>query len=501
MTAVLTDLAAVWLGSLYRIFRREKPPIPRKIEIEKFFKNAILVSSVNSEKREAVPMIEKPENIWYYDVYPKVVPVGRPVEITIRALSRHAYFKDGAQLTVVPINFYPDREGEAAEISATQQEIKFTYTFPTEQEYQLRVFDNAHSLAARLAVYALEDDLLSLKPLIGDFHGHSCLSDGKEGPEFVAARYREEGFDFFTLTDHRRYAGSVELQKTFEELHSDFQIYAGEEIHTPNNPVHLINFGSDAPVNVEYLTEEALQDENCWNDSFLPEWMDRVQKVQDGLEIPEDVDPFIYSSCVLAANLVREKGGMCILAHPHWRWTVKNVPDALTRLLLTTGAVDAFEVVGGQAVRENTSQLAMYHEMRAEGIRIPLVCSSDSHGTCSNVSWGNKPDDFHMFTEERTMVFAADNTKEDIMAAVKGLKSVALEQYEGEPCRVHGPYRLVPYALFLLHEYFPIQDDLCREEGCLMRRFIAGDSQAKARLQEIGHQTTKLREKYFVPAQ
>ncbi|MEN8210055.1 MAG: DNA methyltransferase, partial [Candidatus Fermentibacteria bacterium] len=57
------------------------------------------------------------------------------------------------------------------------------------------------------------------------------------------------GFDFMALTDHGLYAPSIESQAAFEAVDTDLRIYRGEEVHPPDNPVHIVNFGGSASVN------------------------------------------------------------------------------------------------------------------------------------------------------------------------------------------------------------------------------------------------------------
>ncbi len=448
-------------------------------------------------------MSKKITSLWYYDVFPKVVPTGVPVTITIRSVSSHITFPESTTVRVASVNegIYKNRdsvEGAFCPVEISQRELKVTWTFPTEQEYQLRIQRTPEERYILVQLYALEEDLLQLKPLIGDFHAHSTMSDGQEAPEFVASRYREEGYDFFTLTDHRKYGPSILAQNAYRDLNLDFQIYAGEEIHTEFNPVHLVNFGSEKPINPEYLLEPVNDAQPDPAFTYRPEWIARVEKLQASLpEIPKGIDPFIYCSCLLVTQLVREARGMCILAHPHWITTVRNVPDPWIHALLDTDAVDVLEVISGMTPAENQTQISLYNEMRAQGRRVPIVGSSDSHGTC-NVQAGSLPETYQMFTEEKTMVFARSNTKDDIIAAVKDCRSVALEQYAGESLRIHGPYRLTQYALFLMREYFPLQQEICREEGRRMRSYCAGDVEAGRYLRENGRKTSQMREKYFL---
>lgn len=433
--------------------------------------------------------------LYFYDIFPKVVPVNKPVDITIRSLSLHTRFDSVAEIRVVPINGGVNFDGELHSVCSDGIELHFTHTFQSEQEYQIRIFSGSKQKQVTLTIYALAPDLMECSPLIGDFHAHSFKSDGQEGPDFVAARYREEGFDFTTITDHRRYQPSQYAKKAYENLNLDFKIYHGEEIHTPDNCIHLVNFASDSSVNAVCLKEEEV---DTWrNTEGKPEWFEAVAKLQAELPtLPEGIDPFTHASCLLAIQKVRERNGMCILAHPHWRWNVRNVPDVFTKYYLENSLVDAFEVIGGQTFYENNTQLALYNELRAEGCKVPIVGSSDSHGTV-NITAGNLPTAYRMFTEEKTMVFAKANSKEAIISAVKWLQSVAIEQYTGESCRIYGPYRMVQYASFLMLNFFPLQDKLCAEEGRLMREYINGSDEARERLTQCGGQTAKLRSKYF----
>ena len=56
---------------------------------------------------------------------------------------------------------------------------------------------------------------------------------------------------------------------------------------------------------------------------------------------------------------------------------------------------------------------------------------------------------------------------------------------------------MVSYGIFLNRNYFPLHDELCYEEGRLMRAYIGGDSGARDRLVGLNGQTARLMEKYF----
>ena len=109
------------------------------------------------------------------------------------------------------------------------------------------------------------------------------------------------------------------------------------------------------------------------------------------------------------------------------------------------------------------------------GRKIPIVGSSDSHGT----------DPASYFGVGQTVVLAKNMEFESICNAIKGGYSVAVEKVYGEEERVYGSYRMVKYARFLLDYYFPAHDELCVEEGILMREYAMGIPSAEASLRAL----------------
>ncbi len=45
----------------------------------------------------------------------------------------------------------------------------------------------------------------------GNLHTHTTCSDGVRSPEEAIAAYREAGYDFLAITDHRLYTPGEEL--------------------------------------------------------------------------------------------------------------------------------------------------------------------------------------------------------------------------------------------------------------------------------------------------
>jgi len=132
-------------------------------------------------------------------------------------------------------------------------------------------------------------------------------------------------------------------------------------------------------------------------------------------------------------------------------------------------------VIGGYHLNEvesNTLQVARYHEERARGRRIPIVGVSDAHG-CERGE---------LFGWYYTLAFSPSADLPDLIGSIKESYSVAVEALPGQPVRAYGPFRLVKYAQFLLRELMPAHDALCREEGLLMLRYLAGEREVAGML-------------------
>lgn len=416
----------------------------------------------------------------YYDLLPRVVPCGRTVPLVVRPRDRHARFEDGkaVHVHVIPmegghLSFSPPGH-PVVEVQPTDGALHFEALFPTEQQYTLILCDNpdywASSRRISLQLYALQEDLLALRPLRGCTHAHSCHSDGVESPEMVAACYREIGFDFLAITDHHRYQPSLEAMDAYRGLAIDMTLLPGEEVHPPRNPIHIINFGGSFSV-------------NDWIKTRPEAYEKEVAALQAGLQVPLGCEPYAIASCAWAFRKIREGGGIAILCHPNWTMNgAYNIPEAIYQYFLNHVDYDALELFnGGNSPAENQLQLAAWYNTGV-AVRPPVLAADDAHG-CVNGAW---------FNIAKTYVLAKSTKAEDIKAAIRQGLCVAAERFHGESSRVHGPLRLVKYFTFLESEYFPRHDALCREEGRLMLAHVAGEADAAARLAALTGQTGRL---------
>lgn len=418
-----------------------------------------------------------------YEVFPKILKCGEKSRICIRPLGRHAAFDENAEywIAFMPMeaSIEPIGYNEYPHTVKKQENgrLIFEHVFEGEQEHIIKVFklpdtpENGKPIGI-FHVYSLMEDLYSRRPYRGDFHAHTCESDGSEEPAIVAAKYREYGFDFLSITDHRKWYPSEEAINAYKGVSIDLKLFHGEEVHAFDNHIHIVNFGSNASVNEFFQNNK-----ECY--------YREVEEIASNSSFPEGVNAFEYASSVWVFNKIREFGGMGIFAHPHWIPNVYHVPQKMVNYLFQTKPFDAFELLGGHEVACNNIQTAYYNEMRAEGLKIPIVGSSDSHGDHEYFNWFS------------TIVFAKEMKTDSIIESVKNLYSVAIEQYPGEDYRVYGPFRMVKYAMFLLEEYFPFHAKLCFEEGRQMKNYISGDAQAADILECLKGRTSKFMEKCF----
>lgn len=427
----------------------------------------------------------------YFEITPKIVPTYKTTVIRIHPKGRHCAFSPDKsyQLRIIPMaETMEEYECQPGHTADDPNYVLLTPTFANgdllcpvdygmEQQYDLHLYENGKPTQWRFATYALNPDLFARRPYRGDLHVHSFLSDGKEAPEFVAGVYRKYGFDFMAITDHHRYEPSLQAIDAYKDVPIDLKLFPGEEVHLPENHIHIVNFGGDYSVNA--LCHEDEQ-----------RYYREVREIEKTLDCPCGVSSFEYAACLWIYRHIENGGGLSIFAHPHWIGYAYHVREAMTKYQLKNKPFGAFELLSGQTQEENIMQLAMYHQMRAEGADIPIVGSSDSHGTLTNLFPGS-------FNQNKTFVFAKSTDKADIISAVKDHYSAVVNQPTGEKPMVFGEYRMVSYALFLEQYYFPLHDELCFEEGNQMLSFIAGDENAAKMLEVLHGRTQKLMERIF----
>ena len=443
-----------------------------------------------------------------YDIYPKVVLSDVKHKFTVKPLGDHAKFESGAEyvLNVFKVDeanpsAYPERGGRQT-FSAVPDEngcLVFDAALSGESEHFVNVYKKGvEKRLFTFSLYSLAHDMRGRIPLRGDLHIHTCRSDGGEGPTTVCANYRAHGYDFFTISDHRRYYPSIEAIEFYKDV-TDFTVVAGEEIHLPLNDVHYVNFGGTYSINA--LITDSANDEKAGKDlkyrsldGKAPDPMEKeafIEMIKErAKDVPREHESERRSFAVMEwiYGHMQKNGGLGIFPHPYWLCQMDQLPEEYTRFIYEKAPFDAFEVLGGENYyHHNGYQTALYYEMKAKGIDRPIVGSTDSHGSTEN----NRN-----ALICSTIVFANENERTALIRAIKNKYSVAVDTISTE-YRLVGDFRFVKYGSFLLENYFPLHDLACEAEGYYMNRLVAGDPRAAEILKLMKGQIPEMQKKYF----
>ena len=301
--------------------------------------------------------------------------------------------------------------------------LAISVTFPQEDCYVCRIFV-ADTEVCALEIYALEDDLFSKTPYKGDNHMHTRYSDGKDSPMYMAAAACRHGYDYCVITDHMQYEPSLIARDFYEPTGIDFLVIPGEEVHSPDNPVHIINLGGDKSVN------------DWWRDQE-PEYRAAVEKEMETMPEPmTHRDRYAAAASQVMFGKIHEANGVAVLCHPHWiLGNGFNEHEDITDYLADHRRYDALELIAGGAYEVGTQMQLSYYKPLPN---MPILGNSDAHCCFSGaLEPGNC-----------TMVFADSLCCESIKDAIRGGLTVACDQN-----RFYGDYRLVKYAYFLQRNF------------------------------------------------
>ena len=322
----------------------------------------------------------------------------------------------------------------ARDIDVNGGEAKFNFTPFGEQRH--RVYIDTGVKKEVIEIYSLEEDLYKLTPFKGDTHLHTTESDGLFTPTETVAAYYEAGFDYMAITDHHKYAGSAKMAATMDKIAKHFKVYPGEEVHNRGmGYFHIINFGASASVN-EII--------NADPDGVFEKITQNAAEIKKQYALPDCIDEKEFAFRLWVSQKIREFGGLSVLCHPYWdAYGEYNMQTPMLEFLLENGIYDAFEVVDDDDHTGNgvNLQTAIYNEMSANGIKVPIVGASDCHSVVSDIF-------------DKFFTYAFCEKVSNIKQAVKDLKTVAVERI-GNEYRVYGPFRLVKYARFLCDNLEP----------------------------------------------
>lgn len=410
-------------------------------------------------------MLPIPEN---YAIYPSTVPANEPCAMTIVPKERAFLLPEGEQydLKIISVDadescYYSPTTHKNITATARAGILTFTYRFEEEQEHIVILSKGAKALG-EFHVYSLQPDLWELVALKGDLHSHSFRSDGQRDPAALAGHYREQGYDFFALTDHNRAYPGLEIDEAYKDLDLDFPRIFGEEVHCPGSVIHIVHVGGKASVTDRYVNHrEEYEKEIASYPANAPQ------------NIPEQYRER-YGKAMWATDKIHAAGGIAIFPHPFWlpgNARTHNVSYPFAKILLQSGMFDAYELVGAMTQPNCNLSVALWTELRSEGHKIIPVGSSDVHSIESGRDFPNK----------FTLCFAQDNNSDAICNAVRKGLCVAVEATDVEydrHYRAYGDFRLVSYAQFLLKYYFPKLQRIAEGQGVAMRSYAMGEAPA-----------------------
>ena len=343
-------------------------------------------------------------------------------------------------------------------VKESENLYSYEHEFSGEQKYSVYVLVDGEKIYKHL--YAVNEDFARLRPFKGDTHLHSCRSDGEGTPFEVSVAYRRKGFDFIAITDHHRYAPSLEGRDAISALTNYFTVFPGEEVHNRDmGYFHIINFNGESSVNTLIET----------NDEYVNATLSEIKK---NTQFPENVDKDNCAYRIFVANEIRRRGGLAVFAHPFWEdYGEYNAQTDDVVYLFKNGYFDALEVLAGcdNTGNGNNLQAALWGEMRADVIKIPVLGASDAHRTESEPT---------RFNKQFSIVLA--NSFEDIPKSIKSELSVAVERRSTGDFYCVGPFRLVKYVRFLMDEYYPGYEVLCEKHAAALEK----SEEAELRLTE-----------------
>ena len=343
-------------------------------------------------------------------------------------------------------------------------------------EQRHRVYIEYSGEKTEFELYSLKEDLYVLNPYKGDGHIHSTASDGLSSPLDTAIAYYAGGFDYIALTDHHKYAPSRALSDKMNDILNEFCVYAGEEVHNRDmGYYHIINFGAEKSVN-EIINENP--------DAVFEKITANAAKIAKKYHLPSSLDKKEFAFRVWVSEKIREFNGISVLCHPYWdAYGEYNMQSEMLDFLLKNRIFDAFEVVDDDDHTGNgvNLQVATYQQLRAEGVKIPIIGSSDCH-------------DVKSFLFDKFFTYAFCDNVKNVKAAIKNFKTVGVERIDGE-YRVHGDLRLVKFTRFLIDNFEPAAKKIKSEAAKALKLAVETNDVKKAA--EIENFSLIYRKRFF----
>lgn len=312
--------------------------------------------------------------------------------------------------------------------------FSYCYEFLHEQKYSVIIRINGETVLSS-HVYALENDLYSLRFFKGDTHIHTTRSDGLKSPLETACAYRAAGYDFIAVTDHHQFDPSIETINEISSRTNLFTAFRGEEVHNGSmGYIHIVSFNGQS--SVSKIIDNDQEYVKARINTILAE------NNFEGLS-----HPYTAAYRIFVADEIRKAGGIPILTHPLWdAYGEYNMDMDELAYHLKNNTFDAFELLADDDRFGNGDNLqtALYYELASKGVKTSLLGASDCHDTDGELSY---------FNRHFSLVFAPD--AKEIPNSVKKGMCVAVNRRSDNDFFVFGDFRLVKYARFVLNSFYP----------------------------------------------
>ena len=216
-----------------------------------------------------------------------------------------------------------------------------------------------------------------------NMHSHSTLSDGKQTPEELKARYMEKGYSAIAFTEHTRLHDLTYLTDENFVAITSYEIDFLDKEHTPF-PALLDKPLEHAHMEAVHMNLYAYDPHNF-----------------TAIELKDLKNEFTVENINEAVRRAREAGFFVIFNHPHWSMNTHGMYANLK-------GVQGLEIVNGASHHSSDLDYAphVYDEMVAAGLRPICVGGDDNHGV---------PHFFHAWT-----VMKADElTHEALLGAMQ----------------------------------------------------------------------------------
>jgi len=414
-----------------------------------------------------------------YEIWPKVVFRDRRAEMTIHGLHAKT-LRPGEKYNVQIVSMCNHADVATLEVVALPIEnmppyceareggrLEFQHIFATTGEYSIFVTQPQNDEKKRITthrIYAAPPELARCKPYKGDLHIHTYYSDGRMSPIYMAIMAKKLGLDFAAITDHGKYAPSLEAIEKARQINLNLLLLPGEEVAVPS--AHIVSINANKCVTDLKGDDAAYQQQ--------------IQRILEtdlkNTRMVENLTKEKYAPTKWAVKNIHACDGYAFLAHPYWvsgnRYDL-NVP--IMEQLLQDDEIDGVEIIGGYIPTDFESNLlatTKYYNDLAQGRYIPVVGNSDTHSRTT----------IDIYGWYWTTVFAESLTADNILESILDCRSVACERPEGGHFRAYGPFELVEYVCFLEREFFPIHDRISAMEGELYFELLRGRAVSQEQL-------------------